>query len=375
MPLFENRFSNIKLANYDSVSDTQRGCFSVVFRARDVASGADVALKFYSLDTAVSGNVYRRQGFARESDILSTLLGKEKCLQLVKPLTTYALPVSLSAGGSAAMACEYFAVEWLDEEIDGYFLDPHHYDSIEKLKLFHSIVLSVETLHRYGVFHRDLKPDNLRRISSKKLVVAIDLGTAARFQSPSIAAGYTSSVGASGYASPEALCGLAGNRILAPYTDLYALGCLLFELFNDDHFFVAIRACNPNLDLRFSALCSLLRPGTSEGDQAQDWTKGLDVFSRGVTGCPIDSPGSKIEPGVSQLLGELLVGLTHIDYRRRPSFEMVRNRLRIAIRVLENESAYQNRLNSLKLWRQRRMEKLALKVRRLRSSAVNGDQS
>lgn len=237
LPLFEGRFSGLKLMNVDPVSGQKRGCFSLVFRAFDQIEQRTVAIKFY--DPNASMDIYRISAFRREYEILTSLIGSERCLQLVAPLRDYALSINTGAGVFTAR-CEYFVVDWIDEEIDSYFLTATH-SAREKLGLFLDMVLAVEALHSRSVFHRDLKADNMRAFQRalRRIVVAIDLGTAAKFDSGGIQATYGHSAGAPWYAAPEALCGLAGNRSIAPYTDYYALGCLLFELFNPDYFFRA----------------------------------------------------------------------------------------------------------------------------------------
>jgi hypothetical protein len=59
----------------------------------------------------------------------------------------------------------------------------------------------------------------------------------------------------------------------------------------------------------------------------------------------IANVGSSVPPGVVQLLDEILVSMTHVDYRKRPaSLSWVRSRLWSAIKLLQNELAYQKRL-------------------------------
>ena len=152
--------------------------------------------------------------------------------------------------------------------------------------------------------------DNLRiRTDSKgRTVVAIDLGTAARFDSGYIQPSYGRPVGAVQYAAAESRCGLAGNRRLAPSTDKYALGCLLFELFNRNLFFHALHACNRDLGPRLLAMSQLLL-GPTEEKRIEQWHSALSQFGGGVTPVAIDGPGNSVPPGISALLNELLAGL------------------------------------------------------------------
>ncbi|WP_186210034.1 protein kinase family protein [Burkholderia gladioli] len=190
-PLVAGRFKNLKLVNYNSVADQRQGCFSLVFSADDELTGDRVALKFFDLDPKFFGDKYRRAAFDREEEILQSLVGKGRCLQLVAHMDQYTLTVPTANGQSVVFPCKFFAVQWLEDSIDDYFLG-NDVEAVKKLKLFNEIVLAVEALHRNEIFHRDLKADNLRsfQLNLKKLVIAIDLGTAARFASGVISQSY-----------------------------------------------------------------------------------------------------------------------------------------------------------------------------------------
>lgn len=358
LPLLDGRFANIKLVNWDAVNG-QRGCFSLVFRADDVVEGKPVALKFFDLDPRRALDRYRVNAFARESEILQAFLNVDRCLQLEKGLAVLPLPVPGSSP-PYELPCQYFAVQWLDNDIDAYFFDKTKNDPADKLRLFNEIVLAVEALHRHRVFHRDLKADNLRAslVALKRVVVAIDLGTAARFDSGYMQTNYASSVGASGYAAAEALCGLAGNRQLAPCTDAYALGCLLFELFNRDFFFRALDSYNRDFGSRLVAMSQVVTDRSSEDKEIEQWSDAIAQFGGGVAGVPIDAPGSSVPPGVAPILNEVLGRLTNIDFAKRPiPLDWVRKRVWAAIRALENERAYQMRLAQVRERRRLKIER------------------
>lgn len=362
----DGRFENIKLVNYDSVSDAQRGCFSLVFRALDTTSGQLVALKFY--DPAMVMDRYRRDCFQREFEILHSLRRAEGCLQLASGLNEYQLSVISAAGPTVTFPCQYFAVEWIADEIDHYFLRQESFDAVEKLKLFSAIVRAVHALHRQEVFHRDLKPDNLRQhtIHRDRLVVPIDMGAAAKADAPNIAMTYSRSVGAPGYAAPEARGGLAGDRLIARYTDYYALGCMLFELFNSDYYFMAHERLNPNAHMLLAALTSALDPRSDNEQRRKQWCGAMDRFNKAFVVVPIDGAGSNVPPGIAQLLSDLVRSLTHVDYRSRPKdIDWVQRRLSSCVKVLQNERLYRKRLQEAREERARRIERAAAKEARL----------
>jgi eukaryotic-like serine/threonine-protein kinase len=83
---------------------------------------------------------------------------------------------------------------------------------------------ALEALHRSNIVHRDLKPSNVF-IGTDGRVTLMDLGSALEGGSELTRAG--EQLGAVGYLSPEQL---AGKRDLDGKSDIYALGCLLFEV-------------------------------------------------------------------------------------------------------------------------------------------------
>lgn len=350
--LVDGRYQDLQLVNYDAAADQQRGCFSMVFKAFDTWNQKHVALKFYDMHPITMNDQYRRRAFAREPEILSTLLTVDRCLQLTSAMSQLNLVVP---GTEVTLPANYFAIEWIDDEIDSYFLNQQSWQPVDKLKLFNEIVLAVETLHNYEIFHRDLKPDNMRSYVSalKRIVVAIDLGTAARMDSAPMSLDYGRQVGAPAYAAPEALGGLSAVRSIAKFTDYYALGCLLFELFNMDFFYVAVRRKNSTYDAVTAALCLRLQSSDHE-NRLKEWNTNLDAFGKGMAPVLISETGNTAPLAVTYILNEILAALTEFDYRkRRKSLEWVRRQIWSAIKVLENQKTF-----DLKLTRARELKRL-----------------
>lgn len=363
LPLLDGRYKDIKSASYDRVAGVKRGCFSLVFSAFDVIEEKKVAIKFYDISPENLRRLYRQEAFRREQLVLHALLGKERCLQLQSALKSF----ELTAPGGLTIPCEYFVVDWLDDQIDTFFEEQHNFSAVDKLRLFNEIVLAIEALHRHTVFHRDIKPDNLRACvkALKRIVIAIDLGTAALWSSPPALDEYVSQVGAGGYAPPEAICFFAGDREIAPYADVYALGCLLYELFNMEHFFIALRKVNSHYDMFLAAMYSKISAEPVLVRRIAVWDHEIQRMGKAIVTPPIDGVGSTVPDGVAFLLNRILAALVHPDFRRREKFEQVRGLIWAAIRTLENEKDYQRRLARAKEWRRTREEKVRRREARL----------
>jgi serine/threonine protein kinase len=368
LPLLDGRYESIKWMNPPSASGEKRGCFSLVFRAYDRLEKKKVALKFFDIDPANMMQLYRRQAFSREHEILGTLINRERCIQLCSALSVYNLSVLGPGGSTLTIPCEYFAIEWIDDEIDEYFERQEAFDAIDKLRLLNEIILAVQALHRHEVFHRDIKPDNLRAYQDgvKRLVVAIDLGTAALYSSQSIQSVYTSPVGHGAYAPPEAFCHFAGEREVAPLSDTYALGCLLFELFNLDYFYRAFATRNPRAWVAFTAMEQLIRSAKTLKEKKAIWRQNIGRYAIGLSIPSVEGHGSSVPPGVTNLLDSALQELVAPDFMRRCNdLEKPRRIIWSAIRSLENEADYQRRLRAAKERRRRRIEKARMRDQRL----------
>lgn len=127
------------------------------------------------------------------------------------------------------------------EFVDGQPLHHHVADVqpsfAERLRLFDEVLEVVEYAHSQGVTHRDLKPHNILIHRSSGRVKLIDFSIS-RIQEPGTTAVATVTSGHSGtreYQSPEQ-AGLISARVDGR-TDIFALGCVLFELFAEGRAF------------------------------------------------------------------------------------------------------------------------------------------
>ncbi|HUH02182.1 MAG TPA: protein kinase, partial [Kofleriaceae bacterium] len=180
------------------------GGMAAVYRARDLRTGALVALKLLNIDQ----DLVR---FEREAQILAEL--------------DHPAIVRYVAHGVADERA-FLAMEWLDGEDLGQRLAGAGLTVDESLALAGRVAEALVSAHGAGVIHRDLKPTNLflpgGRIDDVRVV---DFGVA-RMGGVAALTGTGVILGTPGYMAPEQA---RAARDLDIRADLFSLGCVLFE--------------------------------------------------------------------------------------------------------------------------------------------------
>ena len=197
------------------------GGMGEVFRARDSKLNRDVALKL--LPDALAFDPDRLARFGREARALAALNHPHIA-------AIYGLEES---DGRPALVLELVEGVTLAERIASGPLPVR-----EALALAHQIAGALEAAHEKGIVHRDLKPANIK-VTPAGVVKVLDFGlakTAAGERSAheavhsSLTADGSTRVGAvvgtAAYMSPEQARGLEVDT----RTDIWAFGCVLFEM-------------------------------------------------------------------------------------------------------------------------------------------------
>lgn len=127
-----------------------------------------------------------------------------------------------------------------------------HPDKASRVRIFEQLLAATEYLHRAGVLHNDLKPDNILITHKNHDVRLIDFGFAdddSHYMERALG-------GTRGYASPE----LAnGHKDIDVRSDVYALGRIMQHLFPSGYGRIARRCLNPNPSRRYANVESLSR--------------------------------------------------------------------------------------------------------------------
>jgi len=186
-----------------------RGGMATVFLAEDLRHARPVALKVLRPELGVALGPRR---FLQE-------------IQLAARLThPHILPVydSGEAGGLLYYVMPYIAGESLRELLQRERRLPR----ADALRLAWEVADALDYAHRQGIIHRDIKPENVLLEDGHAVVadfgVARAIGAAGSVHMTQVG----SAVGTPMYMSPEQA---AGNAEVDGRSDIYSLGCLLFE--------------------------------------------------------------------------------------------------------------------------------------------------
>jgi hypothetical protein len=194
------------------------GGMGVVYRAVYTETGREVALKV--LPPGLIGDDKIRARFEREIGILKKLSHPN--------IVRY-------YGGGTHEGQRWYAMELIDGGAVSQLLKRRGRLTPEQaIEAGRQLCAALEHAHNAGIIHRDLKPGNLF-ITTRGRIKLGDFGIARDTEaSPLTAAGKT--VGTYAYMAPEQI---RGSAAISRKTDLYAVGCLLYELLTGQTPFLA----------------------------------------------------------------------------------------------------------------------------------------
>ena len=160
---------------------------------------------------------------------LAAVVGADRFLAEIKTTANLQHPhiVPLFDSGEAA-GFLYYVMPYVEGESLRERLDREHQLPVdEAVQIAKNVAEALDYAHRHGVIHRDIKPANVLLQDGKPVVsdfgIALALGVAGAGRLTETGL----SLGTPHYMSPEQA---TGDLSVGPATDIYALGCALYEM-------------------------------------------------------------------------------------------------------------------------------------------------
>ena len=187
-----------------------QGGMAIVYAARDLRHDRDVAIKVLHPD-------------------LGAVLGAERFLAEIKTTAQLQHPHILPLLDSGALeGLLYYVMPLVSgETLRALLAREKQLPIAQALQFAREVADALSFAHERGIVHRDIKPENLLLQSGHVLVADFGIALAVQTAGSARMTQTGLSLGTPQYMSPEQAL---GERTLDARTDIYALGCVLYEM-------------------------------------------------------------------------------------------------------------------------------------------------
>ncbi|GAA1966636.1 protein kinase domain-containing protein [Kitasatospora viridis] len=196
-----------------------QGGMASVHLAHDNVLGRPVAIK--TLHTELGREASFRERFRREAQAVARL-------QHTNIVTVYDSGEELTQDGGTVpyIVMEYVEGHSLRDVLNQAISEHGAMPTEQALSITAAVLAALDVSHDQGLVHRDIKPGNVM-VNTKGVVKVMDFGIARAMQSGVTSMTQTGMVvGTPQYLSPEQALG----KSVDARSDLYSVGCMLFEL-------------------------------------------------------------------------------------------------------------------------------------------------
>lgn len=178
----------------------------------------------------------------------------------------------------------YFVMEFLKGQTLAKRLERGALSVAVAAKLFSKILKGIDAVHRIGLVHRDIKPDNIMLSLDSRRCHILDFGIADEYNEKKDTSQLAS--GTFGYVAPERLRGYPADY----RSDYFSLGCVAYEMFSG----VTAFKLGTTRDVINAMLSFDPRNLFGEGQASADWGRTPEAVKTIVMGLLAKNPDERI---------------------------------------------------------------------------------
>ena len=301
--------------DYEMITRLGGGSFADVYKALEKSTGELVAIK-------VLKRKYKKWDDCNElmecrslqklhNDSTKDKLGEENIIKLKQI-------IFIKKTGTLNLVFEYMETDLLELMKS---CEPKTLKEDQIRDIMHQTLLGLAFMHKYGFFHRDMKPENLL-LTRNKLKIA-DFGLAREIRS---VPPYTEYVSTRYYRAPE--CILKSTNYNSPI-DIWALGCIMAEMYTHPQPLF----CGANEKEVLFRICSVL--GTPTHDVWNDGIRQANIVGIKFPTCP-GNDLEKIIPEASSEAIDMIKSMIKWDPNKRATAKNLLNHPFFTNHIIDN---------------------------------------
>jgi len=290
--------------DYEIIERIGGGAFADVYKAKEKSSGELVAIKILKRKYKKLEDCLELGECKSLQKLLDVSISDQKGFNNIIKLNRF---IFVKKTGTFNLVFEYMKQDLLELMKSK---EPGHLEESEIKDIIYQTLLGLAYMHKYGYFHRDMKPENL--LINDKIVKIADFGLAREIRS---IPPYTEYVSTRYYRAPE--CILKSSNYNSPI-DIWAVGCIMAEMYlHPKPLFYG-----QNEKEVLNKICSIL--GTPTHDT---WAKGIQQANLIGIKLPNNSGTdlANIIPNASPKAIEVMKEMLQWDPNKRPTAKSLLN--------------------------------------------------
>ena len=303
------------MENYEIIRRLGGGSFADVFLGKELSTSELVAIKVLKKKYRKLEQCYELREVQSLQKLCKDNLSSQKGYENIIKLKQI---IFIKKTGTLNLVFEYMETDLLELMKS---CEPKTLKEDQIRDIMHQTLLGLAFMHKYGFFHRDMKPENLL-LTRNKLKIA-DFGLAREIRS---VPPYTEYVSTRYYRAPE--CILKSTNYNTPI-DIWALGCIMAEMYTHPQPLF----CGANEKEVLFRICSVL--GTPTHDVWNDGIRQANIVGIKFPTCP-GNDLEKIIPEASSEAIDMIKSMIKWDPNKRATAKNLLNHPFFTNHIIDN---------------------------------------